>query len=171
MLKLLVSACAFTLLVCTSSAAFAQDHAVSANVLVGVGSTRAGSGLDGLANVGFKLTDYVSLNGEFATLSFKGYLSDSEFSKTTHTAFRYSGNLRFGYAEESLVQPYLTAGLGAINLKNADGSRGTEVLPVVGLGFDLWPSKYVGAGIHYRTLFVDNGTYHTFIAGVTFGIR
>jgi hypothetical protein len=171
MLRTFISACAFMALVGASSPALAQENRVSGNLLVGIGSSRAGGSADELATVGVRVTDYVSVNGEIASHSFKGYLSNGLFLRTKHRAFRYGGNVRFGYAEKSLVQPYLTAGIGAINLKKAAGGRATEFTPNVGLGFDLWPSKYVGAGVHYRSLFVDHGTYHTFVAGVIFGVQ
>jgi opacity protein-like surface antigen len=165
------SACALAVVLCARAPAFAQESNVSGNVLVGIGSSRAGGSADVLGTVGVKVSPYVTVNADLQSQSFKGYLADSELSRTKHRAFRYSGNLRFQYAEQSLVHPYLTAGMGAINVKKAAGGRTTKPAPNIGLGFDLWPSKHVAVGIHYRALFVDEATYHTFIAGVVFGIR
>lgn len=167
----LSAACALAVVLCASTPASAQESKVSGNVLFGIGTSRAGGSADALGTVGVKVSPYVTLNGELQAQSFKGYLSNSELLRTKHRAFRYSGNVRFQYAEESLVHPYLTAGMGAISVKKADGGRTTEPAPNLGLGFDLWPSRYVGVGIHYRALFVDEATYHTFIAGVVLGVR
>ncbi len=166
-----VSACVFTLAVCAGSPAYAQQERVSGNLLVGIGATRASGEADVLANVGIRATDYISIHGEVATLPFKGYLANSEFSSDKHRATRYSGNIRFSYAERSLVDPYLTAGFGGVSLKKDNGGRSTQFSPNLGLGFDLWPAKYVGVGLAYRALFIDHGTFHTFIAGMIFGMR
>src|SRR5262245_29748418 len=171
MLKVVVTACVFTLAVCTGSAAYAQSDRVSGNVLIGIGASRASGEADVLANVGIQATDYISLHGEVGTLPFKGYLANSEFLTDKHRATRYSGNIRFSYAEESLVDPYLTAGIGGMSVKSASGGRSTQLAPNVGLGFDLWPTKYVGVGVHYRAIFIDQGTFHTFASGVVLGKR
>ena len=121
--------------------------------------------------VRFKATDYISIHGEVATHPFKAYLATSQFLKTKHRAVRYSGNIRFSYAERSLVEPYLTAGMGGVSIKESSGGRTTEFTPNLGLGFDLWPTNYFGFGVHYRTLFIDHSTFHTFASGVVLGIR
>jgi hypothetical protein len=171
MVKIVSAALALGAFLYIAAPAAAQESKVSGNAVFGVGSSRAGGSFDALGTVGVKLGQYITANGEFQALSFKGYLSNSELLRTKHRAFRYSGNLRFQYAEASLVHPYLTAGFGAMNVKKSSGGRTTEPAPNVGIGLDLWPSQYLGAGVHYRALFVDQATYHTFIAGIVVGVR
>ena len=171
MVRIVSSTVALGVFLSIAVPAAAQESKVSGNAVLGIGSSRAGGSFDALGTIGVKVGQYVTANGEFGALSFKGYLSDSELLRTKHRAYRYSGNIRFQYAEPSLVHPYLTAGFGAINVKKSSGGRTTEPAPNVGVGLDLWPSQYLGVGIHYRALFVDQATYHTFIAGVVVGVR
>ena len=169
MSKVVVSACVLTLVMFSWEPAYAQDQRVSGNVLFGIGASRASFEPDMLANVGMKATDYISIHAEVATHPFKAYLATSPFLKTKHRAVRYSGNIRFSYAERSLVEPYLTAGVGGVSVKETGGGRSTEFTPNAGLGFDLWPTKYLGFGLHYRVMSIDHGTFHTFTSGLVLG--
>jgi hypothetical protein len=170
MLKIIVSACAFTMLVFAGTVS-AQDRLAdrtTVNAMVGIGVSRAGTSTDALASVGVKALDYMSINAEAGTLSFKPY---GPLTGIDRRAYRIGGHVRFASPEESFVRPYFVAGLGSLVAKRTAGGSHRDLHLDLGLGFDFWPTRYLGVGMSYRTFFVDNGTNHYFTSGLVIGKR
>ena len=170
MLKTVVSACAFTMLVCTGTAS-AQDRLsdrIFANAMVGIGTSRAGASTDAVGAVGFRATNYLSINGEGGSQSFKPY---GQLTGLEKRAYRIGGDARFELDATPQVRPFISAGLGNLVAKRTTGGSVHDWHTSVGMGVNAWPTSYLGFGAIYRAMFVDNGTNHYFTAGIVFGKR
>jgi hypothetical protein len=170
MLKGIGSACAFAMLVCVSTAS-AQDRLsdrITANAIVGVGTSRAGVSSDTLATVGVKPLDYMSVNVEVLSLSFRPYNATRDFKKR---ALDVGGTVRFALEATEHVHTSVTIGLSSAMFKNAAGENVRDFHPTIGIGGEVWPTRYLGVGMNIRSMFVDRGTSHYFIAGILLGKR
>ena len=121
---------------------------------------------DALGAVGFRATNYFSVDGEAGSLSFKPYGALTGLEKR---AYRIGADARFELEATPVVRPFMTAGLGRLTAKRTAGGSTTDWHTNVGLGVHIWPTRYVGAGAVYRAMFVDNGTNHYFTTGIIFG--
>ena len=169
-----LSFCALAMLLATAGPASAQNQVserVTANAMIGVGQSRAGTSFDTTGAVGVKVHPNVQIVGEVGTLDFRRFLGTSDVAVDTHRAVRVGGNVIFSYANPGLVQPYLTGGFGSLRTKNDTGGNRNDPYVNVGLGFDFWVSKWFGVGMQYRSYFVDSGTVHYFNSGIKIGLH
>lgn len=168
------SVCAFAILACTAGQVAAQNQLserFTANAMLGVGQSRAGTSFDTIGAVGIKAHPNVQLVGEVGTLEFKRFISSSQIAKESHRALRFGANVMYTYAEPRLVQPYLLAGFGALRTKTDAGDSLNNAYGSLGLGFDFWTTDWLGVGMQYRAYFVDQATIHYFNGGIKIGLR
>ena len=170
MLKRVGSACAFAMLVCASTAA-AQDRMldrIAANAIFGVGTSRAGVSTDVLGTVGVKPRDYMSINLEALSLSFRPFTANRDFKKR---ALDVGGSVRFALEATEFVRPFVSIGVGSTMYKDTAGDNVRDFHPTIGIGAEVWPTRYLGVGMNIRSMFIDKGTSHYFLAGILLGAR
>lgn len=166
--------CAVVMLLVAAGPASAQSQVserMTANAMIGVGQSRAGTSFDTIGAVGVKAHPNVQIVGEVGTLDFRRYIGTSQVAVDTHRAIRYGGNVIFTYSRPMTVQPFLLGGFGSLRTDDRAGGNRNDPYVNVGLGFDFWVTEWVGVGMQYRSYFVDKGTIHYFNSGIKIGLH
>lgn len=170
MLKKIGLACAFAMLVCSGTAS-AQDRLserITANAMVAFGTSRAGVSTDAKGVVGFKAREYVSINLEAVSLSFRPYTENRSFKKR---ALDIGGTVRFTLESNEYVRSYVSIGMSSVIYENRANDNVQDVHPNLALGAEFWLTRYLGVGFDVRSMFIDNGPSHYFMTGIILGAR